>query len=171
MDFERDYPQLREAAVKRARNAGAPSAFVEDIADEAMTRLVAQDPAPDEPRAWVRRVVSNLVIDAWRKKPAAGWTSMPTSAPPPGGKPYPAGFAAQPASGLARAHIQLDQALETMRDVLTDVELALLLESAQGQRARQIAEEHGYTEAAVRQIVYVARKKLRDALPGFDLSV
>jgi hypothetical protein len=46
----------------------------------------------------VRPVVSSLVIDAWRKKSAAGWTSMPVSAPAPRGKPYTAGFAAQPGS-------------------------------------------------------------------------
>ena len=171
MEIDRDTVEaLRCNAVEAARRAGAPVADLDDIAQEALVRLLLQNRPPDKPRGWIRTVARNLAIDAHRDQPPQGWAEMPMSAPSPGHAVWPSEFRERSASLLARADLALGSVVDRMSDVLTDAELRLILDAVQGMPVREIAERHGYTEKSARQKISVARKKLRAAFPDRDLD-
>jgi DNA-directed RNA polymerase specialized sigma24 family protein len=55
-----EYDGLRRAARLAASIAGAAGAEVEDIAEEAMARLLMQDGLVNNPKAWVRSTATRL---------------------------------------------------------------------------------------------------------------
>lgn len=59
-----DYDGLRRAARLAASIAGATGADVDEIADEAMARLLMQDDLVNNPKAWVRRTARSLAAQA-----------------------------------------------------------------------------------------------------------
>lgn len=50
----------------RSRCGTAAASAAEDCVQEAFIRLAAQEPAPDEPAAWLLKVVRNAALDAVR---------------------------------------------------------------------------------------------------------
>lgn len=164
------YDDLRARAMSAARKAGAPVELLEDIAQEALIRLLRQEPAPDNAGAWVRTVARNLAIDAHRGDAPHGWTDMPLSAPPPGEKGWPSEFHEPSPSLQGRAQMEFERFARDVHEVLTAAELALVLDAAQGMSMREIAAKHGYTQQSSRQKVSVARRKLREAYPDRDLN-
>lgn len=171
MDFDTStYKALKARARDAARKAGAPAAQLDDIAQEAVLRLWAKEPEPDNVNAWIRTVARNLAIDAHRGDAPEGWTDMPLSAPGPGEKPWPSEYHEPSPSALGRARHAWTSVVRGMSDVLTPVEQRMLLDAAQGVPVREIASRHGYTEKSARQKVSIARKKLREAFPDRDLD-
>lgn len=171
MDFDTStYKALKARAIDSARKAGAPAAQLDDIAQEAVLRLWAKEPEPDNVNAWIRTVARNLAIDAHRGDAPEGWTDMPLSAPGPGQKPWPSEFREPSPSALGRARQAWDSVAHGMGEVLAPVEQLLLLDAAQGMPVKEIATKHGYTEKSARQKISVARKKLREAFPERDLD-
>lgn len=164
------YADLKGRALHAARRAGAPAAELEDIAQETVLRLLAQDQAPDNPRAWVRAVARNMAIDAHRADAPGGWTDLPLSAPGPGQRGWPSEFHEPSPSVQGRARRALGSVVRKMPELLTNAELLLLLDAAQGTPIKDIAAKHGYTEKSARQKISVARKKLRGAFPDRDLE-
>ena len=59
-----EYDGLRRAARLAASIAGATGAEVDEVADEAMARLLMQDGLVNNPKAWVRRTAGRLVVEA-----------------------------------------------------------------------------------------------------------
>jgi DNA-directed RNA polymerase specialized sigma24 family protein len=59
-----EYDGLRRAARLAASIAGAAGAEVDEIADEAMARLLLQDGLVNNPKAWVRRTATQLTVAA-----------------------------------------------------------------------------------------------------------
>jgi DNA-directed RNA polymerase specialized sigma24 family protein len=59
-----DYDGLRRAARLAASIAGATGVDVDEIADEAMARLLMQDDLVNNPKAWVRRIARSLAVQA-----------------------------------------------------------------------------------------------------------
>jgi DNA-directed RNA polymerase specialized sigma24 family protein len=59
-----EYDGLRRAARLAASIAGATGPDVDEIADEAMARLLMQDVLVNNPKAWVRRTASRLAAQA-----------------------------------------------------------------------------------------------------------
>lgn len=63
-----EYDGLRRAARLAASIAGATGPEVDEIADEAMARLLMQDVLVNNPKAWVRRTASRLAAQAHVRK-------------------------------------------------------------------------------------------------------
>jgi DNA-directed RNA polymerase specialized sigma24 family protein len=59
-----EYDGLRRAARLAASIAGATGAEVDEVADEAMARLLMQDGLVNNPKAWVRRTATQLTVQA-----------------------------------------------------------------------------------------------------------
>jgi DNA-directed RNA polymerase specialized sigma24 family protein len=57
-----EYEGLRRAARLAASIAGATGADVDEVADEAMARLLMQDGLVNNPKAWVRRTATRLTV-------------------------------------------------------------------------------------------------------------
>lgn len=162
--------ELRRSARRAAGKAGAPPAWVDDIGDEAVARYFAHADAVDKPIAWIRRAARNLAIDAHRREPPKGWADdIGLSDPGPGQRPYPTHFRAPSPSLVVRRRGQVDEVLA----ILTPIERELLVATAAGIDANELAERYGYTPASVRTKISAARKKIRDAFPdheNFDVT-
>ena len=59
-----EYDGLRRAARLAASIAGAAGAEVEEVAEEALARLLMQDSLVNNPKAWVRRTATRLAVEA-----------------------------------------------------------------------------------------------------------
>lgn len=59
-----EYDGLRRAASLAASIAGATGAEVEEIAEEALARLLMQDSLVNNPKAWVRATATRLAREA-----------------------------------------------------------------------------------------------------------
>lgn len=59
-----EYDWLRHAARLAASIAGATGSEVDEVAEEAMARLLMQDAVVNNPKAWVRRAATTLVVHA-----------------------------------------------------------------------------------------------------------
>lgn len=59
-----EYDGLRRAARLAASIAGATGSEVDELADEAMARLLMQDGLVNNPKAWVRRTATRLAAQA-----------------------------------------------------------------------------------------------------------
>lgn len=59
-----EYDGLRRAARLAASIAGAVGAEVDDVAEEALARLLMQDGLVNNPKAWVRRTATRLTVES-----------------------------------------------------------------------------------------------------------
>ncbi len=167
MEIDDDtYAEWRRTAQRAARKAGAPDTDLDDIADEAITRLVALPQRPEKPKAWIYTAATNLARDAHRRQPKNGWGRMPRSAPDidAGEDPYPEHLRRHIGSGNIR---QRALAADLLRAV-NDRERAFLLAQAAGDTLREIAYAHDTSEATVKTTLARARRKIRDANPNID---
>lgn len=133
----------------------------DDIVSESFVRLIEEirrGRTPDQPRAWLYRVVANLAIDRGRRRTvvtrALGRLVDHRTEPPPD-----------------------DEVLrrETRREVWaalahlpTDTRTALLL-AAHGFSGRDIAEALGRSELGTRSLICRARLRLREQLGGSEV--
>lgn len=158
---------LRKSARWAAIKAGASPAWVDDIADEAIARYFVKAESVEKPLAWIRLVARNLAIDAHDRDPV-GWDDLGVSDPGRGERPYPTYFRVPSPSVVVRQRGQVDEVLA----VLTPIERELLVATAAGIPASELAQRYGYTVASVRTKISAARKKIREAFPDvadFDL--
>lgn len=133
-------------------------ALAEDILSETFLRLIEEvrrGRTPDQPRAWLYRVASNLVVDGGRHRGVAGRVLgrlVDHRTEPP------------PDDTVLRGELRREvwTALGTLpRDART----ALLL-AAHGFTGREVAQALGRTELATRSLICRARLRLREELGG-----
>lgn len=167
MEIDDDtYAQWRRTAQRAARKAGAPDTDLDDIAAEAITRLVALPQRPEKPTAWIYTTAANLARDAHRRQPRNGWGRMPLSAPniDAGEDAYPEHLRRH----LGSARIRQRALANDLLRVINERERAFLLAQAAGDTLREIADAHDTTEATVKTTLARARRKIRDANPTID---
>ena len=142
-------------AASLTRDDGA----AEEIVQESFVRLVQQfrrGPMPDEPRAWLYAVCTNLAISRSRRRSIVGrWTHLLT---PRGDDAMDE--AAETTVLRREQHDQLGRVLDTLP---RDDRVALLL-AAEGFSGREIATIIGKSEGATRNLLWRARLQLRERL-------
>lgn len=143
-------PELRRYAQARLRNDVA----AQDVVQEAFLRLAIEDRAdryPRQPRAWLYRVVTNLIISSARR-------TAPILLSAVGDPPEPAHLDTPEARFLAQErHRFLWSTMESV-GAMGQVGLAM---AAQGYSGREIASALGRSEVATRALMYRARASLR----------
>jgi RNA polymerase sigma-70 factor, ECF subfamily len=137
-------------------------ATAEDATQEAFIRLLRetrQNRAPDDPRAWLYRVISNLVISGGRRATVAQrWRAVlarrdtPTQMSP---------------EAIAMRRERRD-AVQIALDAMSPDARAALLLAANGFSGREIAQAVGRTELATRALLCRARTHLRETLEAPD---
>jgi len=155
--YEEFRSEIYSFALRSARDAAA----AEDVMQEAFIRLLreARDGRiPDDPRAWLYRVVSNLVISGGRRASVAQrWRSVIARRDTP-----------QPSPEATAIRRERRDAVQAALATLTpDARTALLL-AANGFNGREIAQTLGRTELATRALLCRARTQLRGRLEAPD---
>jgi RNA polymerase sigma-70 factor (ECF subfamily) len=134
-------------------------ADAEDLVQEAYLRLARQvraDRPPDQVRAWLYRVASNLAVSRFRRRTVArGFMSQ-------FGSGELGGESCSPEESVIRR--ERAAAMELALRSLPAKERLAVVRSGEGFSAREIAESISRSEAATRTLVCRARMKLRAAL-------
>ena len=161
------WQHLHEVALKRARNLLRGDAEAEDVAQSAMADLIKADPWPDNPEAWLMRVVQRRSIDLRNDRQELMSALQPEVVFNGEGEAEEA-----PADEvLARKaiapflHTSYQVAIKDFLDqamaVLTEREAQLLIGSADGLSHAELAEQYGFASAGtVSQTISRARRKL-----------
>jgi RNA polymerase sigma-70 factor, ECF subfamily len=147
--YRRELYSVALSATRDAETAG-------DLVQEAYLRLVRDVQAgrvPENARAWLYRVVTNLITTRWRRTSVADrFRSL---------------FAVSVApDDPERDYLRREAASElhiALRTLSVEARVALLL-SAQGLSGREVAESIGRSEAATRTMMCRARLTLRERL-------
>ncbi len=151
--YEAFAPQLRRYAGARLRNAAA----AEDVVQEAFVRLAVESRAsgkPDNERAWLYRVVTNLIISGARHAAVTQRRSvLIESTEVRVESPETLFLASERYQGLGAA----------LEAVGTDGRTGLIL-AAQGYSGREIAERLGRSAGATRTLLCRARSTVRREL-------
>jgi RNA polymerase sigma-70 factor (ECF subfamily) len=155
--FRRHWPRAHRAAWLVVHDAAA----AEDIAQEAFLRLlheVGDRRTPDNVRAWLYRVASNLVISRGRRQTVAvRWLSALGRQEVTHESPERVTIGRESHEGLQVALASLPR----------DTRVALLM-AAQGFSGQEIAAAVGRSEAATRTMLCRARLQLRERLDPPD---
>jgi RNA polymerase sigma factor (sigma-70 family) len=145
------------AYTRALREVDPPSA--DDVAQEAICRLLRQDPQPANLEAWLTTVVRNLVIDLHRKgdrRAHGAFGGMPSER-----SLQRQGYVGEPVSGPALDRMEIGQALDCLRGQERHVlELHLA-----GRTNQEIADRFGYASTAVAAVTLSrAKRRVRAAL-------
>jgi RNA polymerase sigma-70 factor (ECF subfamily) len=134
-----------------------------DLLSDAFTRLLVEERAgrwPDQPRAWLYRVASNLAMSRGRHLQVVARVDRSLQ-----------GAYREPKDASADVEVlrrerrgDLDRALEQLT---TDARTALLLAAA-GFDGREISDTIGRSEAATRTLLCRSRLRLRELLAGIE---
>lgn len=124
---------------------GLPEAALDDVAQEAITRLLAQDPPPSNWQAWLNTASGRIAIDMLRKDK-------------PGLRDDEPGEDASPRKALERFLVEgiptsaqptLSDQIDRLLAGLSDRDRDLLWASVDGRSRAELAEEFGMKNAAV----------------------
>jgi RNA polymerase sigma-70 factor, ECF subfamily len=161
---DRQLEALRRHAFGVAYRMLGSVSEAEDVAQEALLRLMRQEGPIDQPAAWMTTVVTRLSINVLRSARARRESYVGPWLPEP--------LVEDPAPGPAsRAELadSLSLALLVLLERLTPVErAAYLLREVFGYEYAQIADIIERTEVNARQLVTRARKHLEASRPRFD---
>jgi RNA polymerase sigma-70 factor (ECF subfamily) len=142
------------------------SSVAEDLVHEAFARLVRERSRgrwPDDPRAWLFRVCTNLAVSGARRRAIVDrWQQLV-------GRPAAKVEVAEAAEATVvrrERHGDLTRALNALP---ADHRAALLL-AAEGFSGRELAEVLGRSEGATRNLLWRARLALRDRMAAEDPS-
>lgn len=127
--------------------------LVEDGVQHAFTRLQEADPAPDNPRAWLRTVARNYVIDRLREqqKIVADETALES-------------VELSEATGTGSGGLPTPSALVRAIDLLTTRARRLIRgKHLEEKTYGTLARETGLAEASVGKKLWQARQRLREA--------
>ncbi|MFL5640988.1 MAG: RNA polymerase sigma factor [Chloroflexota bacterium] len=134
----------------------------EDILSETFLRLIEEvrrGRTPDQPRAWLYRVATNLVVDGGRHRTVVtrvlGRLVDHRTEPPPD-------------DTYLRGEMRRE-VWAALSELPVDARTALLL-AAHGFSGREVADALGRTELATRSLICRARLRLRDRLEGTEVS-
>lgn len=163
---EKTYRDWRRTALRAAQKAGASDAWLDDIADEAVERLLTQDEPPEQPKAWLYKVATNLARERHRKEPAEGWGAVVRTNPDrrAGERHYPDHVQVRARTGDVRRRMQVEEVLK----FVNEKEATFLVGQAAGKSLREIAIEFDTTEAVIKTTLARARRKIRERFPTFD---
>jgi len=159
--YEAHYAEVFAFLVRSTRD---PST-AEDLLQETFLRLTTEaraGRAPEQVRAWLFRVASNLAISrARRHATAANWMGRY-------GQAEHDGMVMDSPEGAALRR-ERNEALErALEDLPADARVALLL-SAHGFKGEEIAETIGRSHGATRSMLFRARIQVRDELQSEDV--
>jgi RNA polymerase sigma factor (sigma-70 family) len=138
---------------------------LEDVAQEAILRLLTQDPPPENWRAWLNVTVSRLAMDVHR----AGRRLMPQDDGSRGEAQELRRFIVEgiPASFDGMMSLNLNFMLEP----LNERDRNLLWSYVRGDSAEELAKEFGFASPAVAtQTVFRIREKLQKHLTNADFN-
>jgi RNA polymerase sigma-70 factor, ECF subfamily len=139
--------------------ARSPSA-AEDLVHEAFARLVterARGRWPDDPRAWLFRVCTNLAVSGARRRVIVErWQQLV-------GRPAARAEQAEAADTIALRRERNSEIGRALGRLPAEHRAALLL-AAEGFRGRELAAILGRSEGATRNILWRARLGLREAM-------
>ena len=138
---------------------------LEDVAQEAISRLLTQDPPPENWRAWLNVTAHRLAMDVHR----AGRRLMPQDDGSRGEEQELRRFILEgiPASFAGMMSLNLDFMLEP----LNERDRNLLWSYALGDSAEELAKEFGFASPAVAtQTVFRIREKLQKHLTKADFN-
>jgi RNA polymerase sigma-70 factor (ECF subfamily) len=134
----------------------------EDVLSETFLRLIEEvrrGRTPDQPRAWLYRVATNLVVDGGRHRTVVtrvlGRLVDHRTEPPPD-------------DSYLRGELRRE-VWAALGELSIDARTALLL-AAHGFSGREVAEALGRTELATRSLICRARIRLRERLEGTEVS-
>jgi RNA polymerase sigma factor (sigma-70 family) len=163
---EGTYKEWRRTAQRAALKAGAQDAWLDDIADEAIEKLLGQDQQPENPNAWVYKVATNIARERHRKEPTEGWAEMPRTNPNREArqKPYPGGLQIPARTGDVRRSMQVAQVMA----LLNAKERALLAGQAAGRPHSELAREFETSAAVIKTTIARARRKIREKFPDIE---
>ena len=135
----------------------------EDLVQETFLRLAREVHAgrvPDQLRAWLYRVASNLAMSRFRRQSVVGRFLTKFGSSEAGGE-----MTSPETSALRRERsAAMEKALQTLQP---EARLALVL-AGQGFSGRDVARAIGRSEAATRTLMCRARLRLRGELAGMD---
>ena len=171
--------QARETAYRIARRRLRSADDADDVAQTALLKLMAQDPDPDNPDAWITTVTNNAVVDFIRARDAR-----------PGLVEGDDDADDQPLGTRGRVPVAVERfvrdgvpvsdavdrdALERiwldLADHLGEKELALLELTVDGVPQDEIADRLGYRNAdSVKTTLNRIRRKIRDDLEHYRLE-
>ena len=138
---------------------------LEDVAQEAISRLLAQDPPPENWRAWLNLTAHHLAMDVHR----AGRRLMPQDDGSRGEEQELRRFIVEgiPTSFMGMESLTLDFMLEP----LNARDRNLLKFYARGDTPEELAKEFGFASPAVAtQTVFRIREKLQKHLTNADFN-
>ncbi len=156
--YEEFHSEVYSFALRSTREVAA----AEDATQEAFIRLLREareNRVPDDPRAWLYRVVSNLVISGGRRATVAQrWRAVLARRETP----------THPSPEATAMRRERRDAVQIALDAMSpDARTALLL-AANGFSGREIAQSLGRTELATRALLCRARTHLRETLEAPD---
>ena len=156
--YEEFHTEIFSFAMRGTREVAA----AEDATQEAFIRLLREareNRVPDDPRAWLYRVVSNLLISGGRRATVAQrWRGVLARRDTP----------SQPSPEATAVRRERRDAVQIALDAMSpDARTALLL-AANGFNGREIAHALGRTELATRALLCRARTHLRSTLEAPD---
>jgi RNA polymerase sigma-70 factor (ECF subfamily) len=159
--YEAHHAEVYAFLVRSTRD---PSA-AEDLLQETFLRLTTEaraGRAPEQVRAWLFRVASNLAVSRARRHATAS-TYMGRY-----GQAEHDGMVMDPPEASALRHERNETLERALADLPADARVALLL-SAHGFRGEEIAETIGRSHGATRSMLLRARLRVRDQLLAEDV--
>jgi len=135
---------------------------LEDVMQEAIARLLAEDPPPDNWRAWINTISHRLAMDVHRREarldPLEEWSSVSGD--------QLKWFVSREVSTSEAGMI--DEGIRFMTIVLSERDRRLFFASLEGASPEQLAEEFGLKNGATAsQTLMRIRKKLREHLSDY----
>jgi RNA polymerase sigma factor (sigma-70 family) len=150
------YDSYRRELYSMALGATHDTDTAADLVQEAFLRLVREVQAgrvPDNMRAWLYRVVTNLITTRWRRTSVADrFKSL-----------FAIGTAADDPAGEFLRRESATELHQALRTLPLEARTALML-SAQGLSGREVAAAIGRSEGATRTLMCRARITLRERL-------
>jgi len=163
---EAEYAEALETARKVAgpRLGDHDEVQLEDVAHEAIVRLLAQDPAPANWQAWLTRVAINLAMDVHRGDDKVVLADEFTKAQLDELKAFVSGQQiATSAAGM------MEQAIATITAHLSDRDRKILIAASEGLPPAALAEQFGLASPAVAsQTLHRIRKSTRAYLEAIE---
>jgi len=158
-----EYAEAVDIARRVARPVLGPraDAELEDVAQEAIARLLEEDPAPNDWRAWLNRVARNTAVDVGRH--AARFDEK--DGPEADQDQLLRDFVLRVLSTSEAGMIEAGMAFVTSD--LTGRDREMLLASVNGASNAELAEDFGLASPeVVAQTLYRIRRRLRGRLEG-----
>ncbi|MEF3305314.1 RNA polymerase sigma factor [Paenibacillus sp. GYB003] len=138
-----------------ARRTGNDSEAA-DLAQETFVRMYEKRVQPETAKAWLFKTGYHLFVDQWRKKRRALHVPLESIPDMPVSDGSPEGEAA-----IAELRLEISRALGELK--ARDRQVLLLLAN-RGMTYKEIADQFGVSENAIKTLVHRARKRMRELM-------